>query len=73
MGDVTKWVLGIVSLAVFTAGIVIAINKEKERQRYEKTHYKCEYKPGMCKKRPTWKNCSGGLLDSECERILNNG
>ncbi len=73
MGDVTKWVLGIVSLVALTSGIIISINKEKERQRYEKTHYKCEYKPGMCKKRPTWKNCSGGLLDSECERILNDG
>ena len=33
MGDVTKWVLGIVSLVALTSGIIISINKEKERQR----------------------------------------
>jgi hypothetical protein len=72
VGVVSKWVVGVFSLAGLTYGIIVAINEEKSKHLYNKTHYKCVYKTGMCNTKPTWKNCSGGLLDSECEKELNN-
>ena len=69
---IIKWVD--VSLIFVLTGYIefLIINGLVRERKYERTHFPCKYIKGDCTVKPTWKNCSGGTLESVCERKLNN-
>ena len=50
---------------------VLAIKDYFDKKQYERTHFRCEYTDGVCNKKVTWKNCSGGTFNFICEEKLN--
>ena len=74
MGDVIKWVFGIIIFVLFFYGILIAINEIKTRKDKPKT-FPCTYIQGTCTVKPTYKNCEkvGSVPYDYCERVLNRG
>ena len=66
-----KWTAFInvfVIVAYMQTLIIKGIIEEKE---YKKTHVPCAYTDGVCTVRVTHNNCSGGIPEYTCERILN--
>ena len=69
---ILKWLVGICALIIFFYGIGISINQiflDREKRR---KYFPCEYIQGMCTIKVNEANCSGGVLDSQCERKLNH-
>jgi|MDSZ01.1.fsa_nt_gb hypothetical protein len=65
---VFKWIFGLLLLACYFYGMYILLN---ERISQRRSVADCRYHDGRCSVSVTALNCSGGMLDSFCEKELN--
>jgi hypothetical protein len=66
-----KWFAGLNVFLLVAYIQVLAIKDYFDRKHYERTHFPCKYVHGVCNKKVTWKNCSGGTFNFICEEKLN--
>ena len=69
---ILKWLVGIFALIILFYGIGISINQIFLDREERRRHFPCEYIQGMCTIKVNEANCSGGMPESQCERILNH-
>ncbi len=66
-----KWFAGLNVFLLVAYVQVLAIKDYFDKRQYERTHFPCEYTDGVCTVKVTHNNCSGGIPEYTCERILN--